>query len=82
MHALHDFLISDLDHQSQYAVIAYLLQNTLSDFGAVNRGVCIASEDGFLKSIEECKGIMRNDDAIIGLQDNPDRIFLKTLLFP
>ena len=75
MHALHDFLISDLDHQSQYAVIAYLLQNTLSEFGAVNRGVCLASEDGYLKSIEECKGIVRNEQGIIGLQDNPERLF-------
>jgi len=75
LHALYNFLISDLDHQSQYAVIAYLLQNTLSEFGAVNRGVCLASEDGFLKSIEECKGIVRNDGGIIQLQNQPERIF-------
>ncbi|MBK9269983.1 MAG: nucleotidyltransferase [Saprospiraceae bacterium] len=73
--ALFHFLQSDRNHQNEYAVIAYLLRNTLSEFGAVNRGVCLASDGQFLRSIEECKGIFRNANGLISLQDQADRIF-------
>ena len=58
--SLYDFLISSSANESIYVVIAYLLKNTLSDFGKVNRGVCTVDEDGFLKFIKECKGISIN----------------------
>lgn len=77
--SLYDFLISSSADESVYVVIAYLLKNTLSDFGKVNRGVCTVNEDGFLKFIKECKGISINgqneifyseDDKVIQL--SPD----------
>jgi dTDP-glucose pyrophosphorylase len=42
-----------------FAVLAYYLENTLSENGAVNRGICEADKYGFLKSITECKGIKK-----------------------
>lgn len=35
------------------ALIAYPLENTLSDHGQVNRGICGVSSDGLLESVEE-----------------------------
>jgi dTDP-glucose pyrophosphorylase len=43
-----------------YAMVGYVLRNTLSDFGAVARGVCKVDEHGFLQEIVELKGIERD----------------------
>ena len=39
--------------QSDYAVVAYRLKNTLSDYGTVNRGVCHSNKQNFLTDIVE-----------------------------
>ncbi len=44
-------------NHSNYAVIAYPLINTLSDYGSVNRGICQLSEHHKLISVVECKNI-------------------------
>ena len=41
------------------AMIGFVLRNTLSEFGAVARGVCHVSDDGYLKDITELKSIER-----------------------
>jgi NDP-sugar pyrophosphorylase family protein len=38
---------------SCHAMVGFVLENTLSEFGAVSRGVCELTADGFLKSITE-----------------------------
>ena len=45
---------------TDYAMIGFVLRNTLSDFGAVARGVCKVDEHGFLKSIVEMTNIARD----------------------
>jgi hypothetical protein len=45
------------------ALIAYPLENTLSDHGQVNRGICGVSEDGLLVSVEEFVKIGRQSDG-------------------
>ncbi len=45
--------------------VGFMLKNTLSDFGSVNRGVCKADDNGLLRSVEETRGISRNADGII-----------------
>lgn len=47
-----DFLVNECS-PSLYCVIAYILRNTLSDHGTVNRGVCSVDEEGYLKTITE-----------------------------
>jgi NDP-sugar pyrophosphorylase family protein len=44
---------------TDYAMVGYVLRNTLSDFGVVARAVCQVSSDGFLEKIVELKGIER-----------------------
>jgi hypothetical protein len=41
------------------AMVGFVLRNTLSEFGAVARGVCHVSDDGYLKDIAELKSIER-----------------------
>lgn len=51
---------------NHHLMVAYQVQNTLSDFGGVNRGLCQLNTNNRLISIEECEGIERNKDEIIG----------------
>ncbi len=55
--------------------VGFMLKNTLSDFGTVNRGICKADDNGLLRSVEETRGISRNADGIIkGTYHGEERI--------
>jgi len=43
-----------------YAMVGFILRNTLSDFGSVARGICQVSGDGYLKNIMEMTKIERD----------------------
>ena len=45
-----------------YAMVGFVLRNTLSNFGTVARGVCQVSGDGYLKGIVELTSIAREGD--------------------
>lgn len=45
--------------------VGFMLKNTLSDFGTVNRGVCKTDPRGLLTSVEETKKIARGADGVI-----------------
>jgi len=49
--------------KSEYAVVAYQLKNTLSDYGTVNRGICKSSKQGYLTDIVETLKISKNKDG-------------------
>jgi len=53
-----------------YSMVGYKLKNTLSDFGTVNRGVCVVDDQGYLKSVTECVKIERKEDGIIRYPDD------------
>lgn len=44
---------------AEYAMVGFVLRNTLSEFGPVARGVCHVTDDGYLKDITELKSIER-----------------------
>ena len=52
------------DKKNHYAMVAYLLKNTLSDNGSVSRGVC-ELKNGYLKKVTECTKIERQKNKII-----------------
>ena len=54
---------------SDYAMVGYTLRNTLSDFGAVSRGVCRVDEHGFLQDIAELKSIERSDGHAVNIDE-------------
>ncbi|MEI6426728.1 MAG: sugar phosphate nucleotidyltransferase [Candidatus Absconditabacteria bacterium] len=57
---LAKFLQQDLT-ENNLAMVGYVLGNTLSDHGTVNRGVCVLDEKHQLVSVEECYAIAKND---------------------
>ena len=61
---LKDFLVND-KNPNNYCIVGYKLGNTLSDHGHVNRGVCQAGEDGFLKKIVETRQIEKTKNGAI-----------------
>lgn len=52
---------------SDYAMVGFVLRNTLSEFGAVARGVCQVSPDGYLQSANEVTKIERAGDNAKGM---------------
>lgn len=55
--SLARYLQSDL---LKYAMVGFILRNTLSDFGPVSRGVCRADGNDFLQGIVELANILRD----------------------
>ncbi len=59
-----DFLTNEVNDET-YAIIGYKIGKTLSDFGAVSRGVCKADEAGNLTEIVERTKVYKKDDTIV-----------------
>ena len=59
---LADFLVNNTDEELQ-ALVAYEVQNTLSDYGSVSRGVCDLNADETLLSVIERTKIYRKNDS-------------------
>lgn len=54
---------------NRYCMIGYRLENTLSEFGGVSRGVCSTDSEGFLQTVTERFKIERKGDAIVHTVD-------------
>jgi len=71
--SMFDYLSQKIT-DTEYAMVGYRLNNTLSDSGSVSRGVCDVKE-GYLQGVKERKEIKReNGDVIVsddGLQWGP-----------
>ena len=63
---LHEFLISENENKEKMnlAMAGFSLKNTLSENGAVTRGVCVADENGYLEKVIETTGIQIVDGKI------------------
>lgn len=68
-------------NEIQIAMAGYKLKNTLSDNGAVNRGVCLENENHELISIKETHGIENKDGKILSKENHPvDFLNLESLV--
>jgi len=63
-----DFLNEEVT-DSNFSIIGYQIGKTLSDFGAVSRGVCKVDESGNLKEIVERTKVFQEGDAIVYEED-------------
>ena len=64
---MYNFLTSDVSDQD-YALVGYILENTLTDHGTVSRAVCEVS-DGYLSEIVERKTIAKIDGEVKYTED-------------
>lgn len=60
----------------EFAMVAYSLRDTLSQFGGVSRGVCECDTDGFIKKLVEVKNIEERDHEISGVTNTGDHYLL------
>ena len=68
---LHDFLVEDHDDDKiSLAMAGFVLKNTLSDFGSVNRGVCKIDENNMLEDVVETYNIRREADGKVYSGEN------------
>ncbi|MBK8946306.1 MAG: nucleotidyltransferase [Ignavibacteriae bacterium] len=60
----YDFLTSN-KQSAEHALIGFKLNNTLSDYGSVSRGVCEADKNNFMTSIIERPEIKKEKEKIL-----------------
>ena len=64
---IHDYLVSEhtSDKKYDFCMAGFILGNTLSDNGAVTRGVSVVDEKGLLSQVHETTGIEMNEEGKI-----------------
>lgn len=62
----------DRDGIYDYAMVGYVLRNTLSENGTVARGVCEVTADGYLKTVVERTKIQAFDSAVKYTENGED----------
>ncbi len=55
---------------NDYAMVGYILRNTLSEYGKVSRGVCECDDQMFLKKVQERTDIRKNNGDIVYIDKN------------
>jgi hypothetical protein len=59
-----EHLTKDIPDSEKYCMVGFVLENTLSEFGHVSRGVCEVNAGGKLEKINERTQIQRKDGGI------------------
>ena len=67
-----DYLRSIEGTKGKYAMIGYRLENTLSDFGSVSRGVCATDANGLLTTVTERTAISRKGSKVVYTEGDKD----------
>ncbi len=67
---------NSINGKNEFSVVSYFLNNTLSDHGTVNRGICYQNDSGYLEKIVETLKISRTQDARIHYPDGENIKFL------
>ncbi|MCQ2517144.1 MAG: nucleotidyltransferase [Lachnospiraceae bacterium] len=68
---LYDYLVStEDDGKYRFAMVGYLLGNTLTENGSVSRGCCEMDDQGFLTSVTERTKIIKTEDGAAYSEDD------------
>ena len=73
---LADFLRSVEGKQNEYCMVGYRVGNTLSESGAVSRGVCVVDENQLLLNVVERTHIEEKGGTIIYLDEKGEEVSL------
>lgn len=70
-----EYLLSNTSASStDFCMIGYQIQRTLSDYGSVSRGVCEADEQSYLKAVVERTEIFRKNGTIVFRNENSQEV--------
>ena len=69
---VHDYLVSEHTADVAYdmCMAGFILKNTLSENGAVTRGVCVVGENDYLAKVVETGGLQLNAEGKMDHEDN------------
>ncbi len=73
---LADFLSNAYEKQNEYCMVGYHVGNTLSESGAVSRGVCVVDENQLLQNVVERTHIEEKAGSIIYIDENGEEVAL------
>ena len=76
---MHRYMTEKMDTQKRpydMCMSGFVLSNTLSENGAVTRGVCQANPDGTLKEVVETYEICQTQEGLFGADDDGNRVQL------
>ncbi len=71
---LADFLRSVEGKQNEYCMVGYRVGNTLSESGAVSRGVCVVDENGNLQNVVERTHIEEKSGTVFYLDEKGEEV--------
>ena len=71
---LSEFLTSVVNEKNKYCMVGYRVGNTLSESGAVSRGVCVVDENNYLQNVVERTHIEEKSGAIIYLDEKSEEV--------
>ncbi|MFW5789192.1 MAG: nucleotidyltransferase family protein [Spirochaetota bacterium] len=74
---IHAYLSALANDETDYAMVGYQLEDTLSEHGTVSRGICEKDADGFLASIEEHTKIEQTGSRIVDTLDDGSTVELQ-----
>ncbi|MHB9140534.1 MAG: nucleotidyltransferase family protein [Paludibacter sp.] len=74
---LADFLRSVEGKQNKYCMVGYHVGNTLSESGAVSRGVCVVDENNLLKNVVERTHIEEKGGTIFYLDEKGEEVSIQ-----
>src|SRR5665647_1034346 len=75
---LADFLRSVEGKQNEYCMVGYHVGNTLSESGAVSRGVCVVDENNLLKNVVERTHIEEKGGTIFYLDEKGEEVSIQS----
>lgn len=71
---LHDFLVNYTpDKANQFCMAGFILKNTLSENGAVTRGICEVNKEEYLTAVHETSNIVKTSEG--AAVENDGQIF-------
>jgi len=79
-HKVHDYLVNDAKDTEDcmnLCMAGYVLGNTLSENGAVTRGVCSVDENGYLTAVNETFDIMKTNGRVAGKTEAGEEVLLQ-----
>lgn len=69
---IHDYMVSEMKEDgsiNDICMAGFIIANTLSDNGAVTRGVCRVADNGYLEQVTETYNIRMEGDVLLGEDD-------------
>jgi len=68
--------LTESKNTTEYAMVGYKLNDTLSEFGSVSRGICDVDDDLNLKKIVETIKIVKKDGKVISIENDGSEVEL------